>query len=219
MTSRFLSLLVVPLFFAGAATASDPFIDGLSPEEREAIGLSALTPAQQAALERAVERYVAGRSEEAVVDATAEVRSELTEQINEREQELAAKEMELAAKEEELVVVKAELEKKTDEAVAVDEGADTSLLDRARVLLTPGTKVEFATIESRLAEPFRGWEKGTLFRLENGQVWQVQDSKKYWSPREEAGKPVTIEPGSFGSFFMRLDGVRSTPKVELVSRN
>ncbi len=207
-----LTLFVASSLAGVAAQDAEDFIAGLSESERQAIGLNTMSAAQQAALERAVERYVAGRSEEAVVEATAEVRTELVGEINEREEQLAAAEQKLAD-------VKAELERKTEEVEVAAAGEDTSLLQRARVLLTPGTKIEFATIHSRLTEPFRGWSDGTLFKLENGQVWQVSGGKKYWAPREEAGKAVSIEPGSFGSFFMRLEGVKSTPKVVLVSRN
>ena len=95
---------------------------------------------------------------------------------------------------------------------------DTSLLERARVLLTPGTKIEFATVNSTMIDEFKGWNEGTIFRLENGQNWRVT-SGKYWSPREAAGKAVSIEPGSFGSFHIRIEGIKPTPKVELISRN
>jgi hypothetical protein len=173
--------------------------------------LDDLTPAQQEALAQAVERYVAGRNEAAVAVATEEVRTELAGELTERDEQLAATEEKLAAVEAELVKQTAETEKAQKEKV--------SLLERTKVLLTPGTKVEFATINAHLAQPFKGWKVGTLFRLDNGQVWRVADGKNYWAPREDAGKAVTIEPGSFGSFFIRIEGVKPTPKVELVSRN
>lgn len=203
-----LSLCVVSPLVSWAQ--EDDFLAHLSAEERAAIGLDELTTAQREALAAAVERYVAGRSEEAIAVATDEVRQEVAE-------ELTAREEELAAKTEELAVAQAELDKQAEEVAAAKED---SLLKRAKVLLTPGTKIEYATIHAELAEPFKGWKSGTLFHLNNGQVWQVSKGvKSYWSPREPAGKAVTIEPGSFGSFFMRIEGVKSTPKVEIVSRN
>jgi len=195
---------------AGAEAAESDFLSGLSESEREAIGLSALSPEQQAALTKAVERYVSGRSEEAVVEATSEVRTEMSGTLSEREEALAAKE-------EELAVVRAELEKKTAEAEAASNEKETSLLKRARVLLTPGTKIEFAEINSRLIGPFKGWEEGTVFELENGQRWRVTSSRRYWSPLRDAGLAVTIEPRSLGSFVIRIEGVRTAPKVELVN--
>lgn len=209
------------LCFARAADDT-PFVSGLSASERASIGLDDLTPQQRAALEQAVERYVTGRSEvlvaEAATAAATVARSELVEEINQQEQKrqeaesaLAAAQAELAAKEKE---AEAAQQRETDAA----EANDRSLLERAAVLLTPGTKIEFATVNSTLINEFKGWNVGTLFRLENGQVWRVS-SGKYWAPREAAGKVVSIEPGSFGSFHMRFEGIKPTPKVELVSRN
>lgn len=185
--------------YAGAQPTAD-FVTGLSDAERAAIGLAEMSPAQQAALEQAVARYVAGRSAAAVESALDE------------------KEQALAATTERLVAAEAELAQQRAEVAAVQEREKSSLLERARVLLTPGTQIEYATVNSHLREEFRGWNEGTLLRLENGQVWQVTGTKDYWSPRRDAGLAVTIEPGSFGSFFMKIEGVKSTPKVELVSR-
>lgn len=169
--------------------AETPFLTGLTEAERSAAGLAQLNAEQLAALEAAVQRYAEGRDEVVVAKATAEVRTEL------------------AATREAL-----------DQERAKAEEDSSSLLDRARVLLTPGTKIEFAEVNSTLTEPFQGWKPGTLFRLANGQTWRVVESK-YWSPREEAGKAVTIKPGVLGSFFIELEGVRQTPRVELISRN
>ncbi len=199
-------------------SASSPFVGGLSEAERAAIGLEALTPAQQAALEAAVERYVAGRSEELVAEVTTEVRTEMAAAINQEEQRRVEAEKALATTQAELAEKEREVEAAREEVAAVKEEDDTSLLERAKVLLTPGTKVEYVTVESRLAREFKGWDIGTIFRLENGQAWKVT-SGKYWSPREGPGKAVTITPGSMGSFHMKLEGVKPTPKVELVSRN
>ena len=88
-----------------------------------------------------------------------------------------------------------------------------SLLARAKVLLAPGTKVEYATVESRIAGEFRGWESRTVFTLENGQRWQVAGGESYVTP-PEPGPAVTIKPGIMGSFWMTIAGVR--PRVKVV---
>ncbi len=189
-----------------------PFVDGLSATERAEIGLADLSAEQIAALEAAVQRYVSGRSEEVAATAKEEVRAEMTGTLTQQEEALASARQQLAAAQAQLEQKQAELKQKEEEADKL------SLLDRAKVLLTPGTKIEFTTVSSHLTEPFQGWNTGTLFRLENGQTWRVMEGK-YWSPREAAGKAVTIEPGVLGSFFIRIEGVRQTPRVELVSRN
>ena len=88
----------------------------------------------------------------------------------------------------------------------------TSILQKAKVLLTPGTEIEYARLESTLVNEFKGWSAGTEFRLDNGQIWRVTESS-YWSPREPAGKKVSVYPGALGSFFMEIEGVKPTPRV------
>ena len=239
LTSSLRCVACFSLFLGVASVApaaeETPFVTGLSAEERAAIGLNSLTPAQRTALEKAVERYVAGRSEVLVAETATDIRSamaaEMTEQQQKRldaEEALAAAQAELAAKQQEsdaaLATAQAEFARKEQELAAKEQAMitaqddDTSLLERARVLLTPGTKIEFATVNSTMIDEFKGWNEGTIFRLENGQNWRVT-SGKYWSPREAAGKAVSIEPGSFGSFHIRIEGIKPTPKVELISRN
>ncbi len=196
---------------ASNAADEQPFVGGLSDAEREQIGLANLTPAQIAALEAAVQRYVDGRSEEVAAEAKEEARAELSESLSQKDEALVAAQSELAAAQAQLEAKQAELKEKE-----ASEGQ--SLLQRAKVLLTPGTKIEYATVNSTLLDEFKGWNVGTLFRLENGQTWRVIEGK-YWSPREDAGKAVSVEPGVLGSFFIRIEGVRQTPRVELVSRN
>jgi len=83
---------------------------------------------------------------------------------------------------------------------------------RTKVQLTPGTEVEYATVESRIAGEFRGWELRTVFTLENGQRWQVTGGESYvTSP--VPGPAVKIAPGIMGAFWMTIDGVRSRVKV------
>lgn len=91
--------------------------------------------------------------------------------------------------------------------------AAPGLLERARVRLSPGTKVEYAPVESRIAGEFRGWDSRTIFTLENGQRWQVAGGESYVTP-PEPGPAVTIRPGILGSFWMNIAGVR--PRVKVV---
>lgn len=174
--------LVACIWAAGAAAqpVATAFVDSLDPDARAAIGIDAMTPAQLAALEAAVQRYV-GRE----VKTSTEVA--------------------VAAAVENARV-----------AQAADENK-RSLLERTRVLLAPGTDIEYSRIETTVTEPFAGWEKGTRFRMANGQIWRVIEGS-YATPPEPAGKAVAIEPGAFGSFFLKFEGVRSRPKVELAGR-
>ncbi len=94
-----------------------------------------------------------------------------------------------------------------------EKASDAGILAKAKVMLTPGTQVEFATVESRITGEFRGWEGRTLFTLENGQRWQVVGGEPYASP-VIMNPAVKIAPGIMGSFWMTVEGVR--PRVKVV---
>lgn len=97
--------------------------------------------------------------------------------------------------------------------VAKGEGqAEPGLLAKAKVVLAPGTKVEFAAVESRIAGQFSGWSARTVFVLENGQRWQVSGGDSYVTP-PVAGPAVKIAPGALGSFWMTIEGVRTRVRV------
>ena len=59
------------------------------------------------------------------------------------------------------------------------ENPKPGFLGRAKVLLTPGTEVEYSTLDAMLLPPFEGWEKGTVLKLSNGQRWRVTSSASY----------------------------------------
>ncbi len=71
-----------------------------------------------------------------------------------------------------------------------------------------------AQIESRYVGEFRGWSGKTLFRLENGQVWQqAEESRLVWRSNSPV---ITIKKAMFGSFRLKVDGVNKTVKVKRV---
>ena len=108
---------------------------------------------------------------------------------------------------------KAGHEAKDQQPVAVKEGG---LLDRLRVVLAPGTAIEYATVETQLTGSFRGYEPGTVLTLANGQRWRVVEGS-YWASAKDANKvrKVEIVPGVLGSFFLRIDD-GGRPKVTFV---
>ena len=59
------------------------------------------------------------------------------------------------------------------------------------------------TIRTRITGEFRGWQKGTVLRLENGQTWVVDDSDvRAFSVRRDA--EVEIRPAAFGTWKLYL---------------
>lgn len=102
------------------------------------------------------------------------------------------------------------------EEAAAQPAASPGLLQRMRVVLSPGTEIEYEALETQLTGGFRGYEPGKVLTLANGQRWRVVEGS-FWAPARDADKPrrVVIEPGALGSFFLDIeDGGR--PKVKFV---
>jgi hypothetical protein len=186
------------LFFGIAAVshaADIPFSSALTPEEFSAAGLNKLTPAELAKLNALI------ASPKGILVATAPGATSAAATLPTPRQPA------------------------TLTATGTSDPAPTpppptakpGFLARAKVLLTPGTEIEYTTLESKLLPPFNGWEKGTVLTLENGQRWQVTDSGSYWGALKQEPVPVKIVPGALGSFFMEIDGA-GRPRVKLVPK-
>ena len=69
-------------------------------------------------------------------------------------------------------------------------------------------------IESRLAGRFEGWKKGTLFELENGQVWRCIDDREVYGARDNP--KVTIRRNFMGSYWLKIEGLHAQARVRRV---
>lgn len=69
-------------------------------------------------------------------------------------------------------------------------------------------------VVSRVVGEFTGWVKGTRFTLENGQVWEVVDVDRFSAKVPDA--TVRIRPGSFGSWFISVEGYNSQTRVKRI---
>lgn len=69
-------------------------------------------------------------------------------------------------------------------------------------------------IQSRLTGPFTGWNGGTVFELENGQVWRQTDDDQFIV--EMIDPKVTIRRGLFGVYFLSVEGYNSSCKVKRI---
>lgn len=72
-------------------------------------------------------------------------------------------------------------------------------------------------VSSTLKGEFRGWQDGTVFELENGQRWRVVEGE-YHTGTRLANPKVTVNPGLFGSWYIRIEGVGVGAKVKLVEQ-
>jgi hypothetical protein len=191
-------LLLMGLIGAGmwvvTARAQEKFSQAVRPEEFAAAGLSKLSPEERARLDTLVEAYKSG----ALAAARAEVATAAAARATAEQKAAKA----------EAVATKAA-------AAAKPKPTGESFLAKAKVLLTPGTEVEYETVQTRLLGEFQGWQTGTVFNLENGQRWRVESGNYITSP--EAGpRKVRIVPGLMGSFFLEIEGVRQRPKIKFV---
>ncbi len=68
-------------------------------------------------------------------------------------------------------------------------------------------------MSSRIAGEFKGWRHGTTLTLENGQQWRVDDESSLVS-RTMQSPAVTIERGTFGQWWLRVEGYNTAAKVK-----
>jgi len=73
------------------------------------------------------------------------------------------------------------------------------------------TPTSGSVIESRIDGDFSGWDGDTIFKLDNGQIWQ-QESYAY--TYHYAYHPKILIYKSEGSYKMKVDGVDSTITVK-----
>lgn len=69
-------------------------------------------------------------------------------------------------------------------------------------------------VETSIAGLFKGWFGHTKFELANGQVWQQVEEDRYTMNVENP--KVTIEPGAFSSWRMRVEGYNRTTLVKRI---
>lgn len=70
-------------------------------------------------------------------------------------------------------------------------------------------------ITSRIVGKFRGWDGETVFKLENGMIWEQADNDKFFI-REVEDAVAVIEPGIFGTWRLHIDGHNSKCRVERI---
>lgn len=188
-----LGMLVLAALLAVNTGRAADFTQGLSPQDFTAAGLEKLTPAELARLNALIEARLTGTAsqirQEAHQQAEAEVQKRVATEVDQR--------------------VKTELAQRQP---------SESLLHRMKVMLTPGTEITYATVESTIVGPFLGYQQGTVFTLANGQKWRVLEGS-YWSPKSDADRvhKVVIKPGLLGSFTMIIEGA-GWAKVQIISR-
>jgi len=69
-------------------------------------------------------------------------------------------------------------------------------------------------IESFIPGHFEGWQPGSSIRLDNGQVWQVNDNS---SGVHNIDNPkVKVRHGMFSAYYLEIEGTNRSPRVSRV---
>lgn len=70
-------------------------------------------------------------------------------------------------------------------------------------------------LRTSIAGEFSGFARGQRYTLANGQVWEQTDASRLEGVR--ASSPaVTLTPGVFGTWYLRIDGYNTRAKVRRV---
>lgn len=116
------------------------------------------------------------------------------------------------------------LAKQTPKTLTATPAPSTPTRDHKRDLVVSGEQafgmerqLEQQTpdeITSRIIGEFHGWNGKTIFRLENGQVWQQSNSGRVVY---HANNPkVTIKKGFFGSYRLYVEGLNASVAVRRI---
>ncbi len=191
---RMLLLGCVGLAGVLGGRAEETFSQAVRAEDFSAAGLAKLSPAELARLDALVQEFKSGA-------------------LTVARREAAAAEAARVAAEAKAAKAEADASARIASASAANEQKNEGgLLVRARVLLTPGTDVDYAVTESRIVGDFTGWEGKAIFSLENGQRWQLANAGRYYTPTIPSPK-VKISPATMGGFWMTIEGVNQRVKV------
>jgi hypothetical protein len=81
----------------------------------------------------------------------------------------------------------------------------------------PEVPDEPPSLTAHLVGTLQSWERGTVFRLDNGQVWKCTGEDSAYYPDIPPNPEVTIRRGFFGAYWMEVHGVNRRIKVKRVS--
>lgn len=68
-------------------------------------------------------------------------------------------------------------------------------------------------VSSTLKGGLRGWSRGTVFELENGQRWRVIEGD-YDAGRPLGNASVVVRPGKISGWYLQVEGHNPRPKVQ-----
>ena len=199
-------LVAIGLWWAAVITpavaAEEAFSKAVPPTDFSAAGLGKLSKDELARLDKLVRDFQSG----ALAAARRDVDVAEAKVAQAEAQTRAAKAQSQAARAEAAKAAQAQVE------ASREKKSEGGLLAKAKVVLTPGTEIEYTTVESRIAGNFTGWDGRAVLTLENGQRWQIANGGNYSTPPLLSPK-VKIVPASLGGFWMTIEGVTNRVRV------
>lgn len=61
-------------------------------------------------------------------------------------------------------------------------------------------------VETRLIGELKGWNAGTVFRLENGQAWRLANPESFSSFSSSTNPKVELKRSRIGGYWMHIEG-------------
>jgi hypothetical protein len=167
------------------------FSRSVSPEDFNAAGLGQLSPLQLKRLDELVGAYRAS-----VVTAARRTADEALQAKRATETEAKAAQVEAAE----------------------SKNSSQGFLPKAKVMLVPGTPVEYAMIKTTIRGKFEGWESQTVFTLANGQRWQVANPGEHYFTPAKDDIVVQITPARLGGYWMFFPLLEKQVRVKLIDK-
>lgn len=209
----FAGLLFSLVALAGQA-AEAGFSQALSAKDFRAAGLDLLTPAQRAHLDELVAAFKQG-----LVTTARQSAEEAQVAKQKADQALAAQrvaEAEAKAARQEAEVAKHEANAAKAEAAEGKAGAK-GFWTKAKVMVVPGTQIEYAEIKSTILGQFEGWDDRDILRLANGQRWQIANPNEHYFTPPSENVEVAVRPAALGGFWMYFPAFNKRVRVKLLS--
>ncbi|PKM10361.1 MAG: hypothetical protein CVV15_06655 [Gammaproteobacteria bacterium HGW-Gammaproteobacteria-5] len=117
---------------------------------------------------------------------------------------------------EELAALNAWLRKDLPQISAAPAAMAKPIEDRRGFPLSAADQGPDGDITSRIPGEFRGWTDKQRFTLENGQVWQINDSTASLAGVKLQDPVVTLRRGAISGWFMKVQGYNASAKVKRI---
>ena len=77
-------------------------------------------------------------------------------------------------------------------------------------------KAEAKEIKARLVGAFNGWQGGTVFRLDNGEIWRQIGNEVYYPRKKDIDAAVEIHRGLISGYQLELVATGARVKVKRI---